>query len=76
MKKKFKVQGKVKYLDFEGGFWGIVGDDGKEYRPVAMPEQLKHDGEAIEVTVRSVDEGMSIHMWGEPVKIVAFHTIG
>jgi len=76
MKNKLKVKGKVKFLDFEGGFWGIVSEDGKEYRPVAMPEQLKHDGEAVEVTVRLVDEGMSIHMWGEPVRIVAFHTIG
>jgi len=76
MKNKFKITGHVKYLDFEGGFWGIVGDDGKEYRPVSMPNQLKHDGEAVEVTVRPVEEGMSMHMWGEPVKVIAFHTIG
>lgn len=76
MNNKIKIIGHVKYLDFEGGFWGVIGNDGKEYRPVNMPNQLKHDGEAVEITARPAEEEMSIHMWGEPVKIVAFHTIG
>jgi len=25
--------GKIQYNDFEGGFYGIVGDDGKKLRP-------------------------------------------
>lgn len=73
--KKIKIKGTVKHLDLEGGFWGIVAENGKEYRPVNMPEQLKHDGEAVEVTLKGVEEEMSLHMWGEPVKVVSFHTL-
>ena len=59
MENKFNITGHVKYLDFEGGFWGIIGDDGKEYRPVSMPNQLKHDGEAVEVTVRPAEDPLA-----------------
>lgn len=75
-RKSIKIKGKVKYLEFEGGFWGIVGEDGQEYRPVNMPEQLKHDGESVEVTARPAEGAMSMHMWGQPIKITAFHTLG
>ena len=71
-----KVKGKVKHLNMEGGFWGIVGDDGKEYRPVNMPEQLKKDGAAVEVRLRHVEEEMSLYMWGEAVEVTGFHTLG
>lgn len=73
--KKIKIKGTVKHLDLEGGFWGIVAENGKEYRPVNMPEQLKHDGEAVVVTLKGVEEEMSLHMWGEPVKVISFHTL-
>ncbi|MBV6656109.1 MAG: hypothetical protein KI786_20255 [Mameliella sp.] len=73
--KKIKIKGTVKYLNMEGGFWGIVSADGQEFRPVEMPEQLKHDGEAVEVTLLPVEEEMSLYMWGQPVKLITFHTL-
>ena len=69
-----RITGKVVYQDFSGGFWGILGDDGKEYRPVHMPNQLKKKGARISVLIKKVKEGVSIFMWGEPVKIVSFST--
>ncbi|MCB0689611.1 MAG: hypothetical protein KDC53_23890 [Saprospiraceae bacterium] len=71
---KFKIQGKVIYENLSGGFWGIKGTDGKEYLPVNMPEQLKVEGANVEITAEESDQE-SIFMWGQAIKIVAFHTI-
>ncbi len=72
--KKHKITGKVVYQNIGTGFWGIVDDKGREWLPLNMPEQLKHDGERVAVTVKEVEEA-SIFMWGTPVKITSFHTI-
>lgn len=69
-----RISGKVVYETISGGFWGIVGDNGKEYRPIHMPNQLKRKGARVSVVIKNVDEGMSIFMWGEPVKIISFST--
>ena len=74
MKKK-KITGKIVYQNLEMGFWGIIDDDGNQYRPVQMPEQLKHDGRRVTVTIEEADEEASIFMWGTPVKILSFETL-
>ena len=69
------VKGKVSYQNIGPGFWGIIGDDGAEYRPVNMPNQLKYDGKEVEVKIIPVPEDVSIFMWGIAVRIVAFETM-
>ena len=70
-----KITGIVRYIDLEGGFWGIEGKDGKKYLPVNMPEQLKTDGAEIEISAGQIKDMMSIAMWGEAIKIKSFHTL-
>ena len=72
--KKIKISGTVKYQDLGPGFWGIVGSDGANWRPVNMPEQLKKEGKNVNVTATQMEEGASIFMWGTPVKITSFYT--
>ncbi len=72
---KQKIKGKVVFQNLETGFWGIIGEDGREWRPVKMPEQLKHEGKTVEVTVEEADEDVSVFMWGTPVKIISFSTL-
>ncbi len=74
MKKK-KITGKVVYQNLETGFWGIIDDEGNQYRPVRMPEQLKHDGRRVTVTIEEADEEASLFMWGTPVEILSFETL-
>jgi len=69
-----KITGKVVYQNIGPGFWGIVDSKGNEWRPVNMPEQLKHEGSQVSVVAKEVDE-MSVFMWGTPVKIVSFQTV-
>lgn len=70
-----RIKGKVAYQDFSGGFYGIIADNGKEYRPVNMPNQLKKDGARVSVVISKAKEEVSIFMWGESVKIISFHTL-
>jgi hypothetical protein len=72
--KKQKVTGKVVFQNLETGFWGILDEDGNQWRPVQMPEQLKHEGKRVTVTIKEVDEEASMFMWGTPVKILSFET--
>ena len=62
-------KGTVRYLDFEGGFYGIVGDDGKNYDPINMPQEFKVDGLRVRFTANITDY-MSFHMWGYVVRLV------
>ena len=70
-----QIKGKVVYQNVATGCWGIIDDEGKEWRPVNMPEQLKKVGAKVSVRVRKVPENISIFMWGEPVEILSFHTL-
>ena len=73
--KRIKIRGKVIYQNLGTGFWGIIADNGAEYRPVNMPEQLKSIGAKVSCTAREIDDEVSIFMWGVPVKIISFGTI-
>ena len=71
-----RLTGKVVYNKLEGGFWGIIAPSGKKYRPVQMPDQLKHEGRQITVQIRRRPDLVDVFMWGETVEIVGFHTVG
>ena len=70
-----RISGKVVYQNIGGGFWGIISNDGKEYRPILMPNQLKKEGAQVNITIEKAKEEFSIFMWGEPVKIISFSTL-
>lgn len=71
-----KIKGKVVYQDLGLGFWGIVDEKGQEWRPVNMPEQLKHKGKVVSITASKVEDDMSMFMWGTAIKIDSFETLG
>ncbi len=71
--KKFRIKGKVVHQDLEGGFWGIVGQDGRQWLPVNMPEQLKEEGKKVSLTVKET-ETVGFQMWGTPIQVLSFHT--
>jgi len=63
--------GTIRYLSFEGGFYGIYSDDGKRYDPAGgLPEEFQVDGTRVEFTVLSLEYMMSSRMWGEIVRIL------
>lgn len=71
----FEVKGKVVYQDLGTGFWGIVGDDGREWKPVNMPSGLQKRDLKVKVKLAEAEEGMSVFMWGTPVKILDYSKV-
>lgn len=69
-----KVIGVVHHLEAEGGFWGIVADNGNQYEIIDMPEQLKHDKAKVKVVLEELDV-FTLYMWGTPCKIISFQTL-
>lgn len=65
-----KITGKVVYKNIAGGFWGIIDNNGKEWRPVNMPNSLQKDGKSVNIKARLAEEEMSIFMWGTAIEIV------
>ena len=69
------ISGTVVYQNLGTGMWGIEGDDGQQYRPINMPEQIKYEGAKVRVIIKKVEEAASVFMWGTPVRVVSFHTL-
>ena len=67
-------KGTVVYLSFEGGFYGIVGDDGKHYDPINMPQEFKVDGLRVRFTANITDY-MSYYMWGYIVRLISIERL-
>ena len=79
---KVRIQGKgtVKHQNFEGGFYGIVGDDGKHYDPLNLPQEFKEDGLRVRFVAERgqaimTDNIATFHMWGYIVRIVSIEKL-
>jgi len=69
----FVIEGNVRFIDVEGGCWGI-GTDSTTYEPVGgIPDGFRQDQLAVRATVRGV-EGASICMIGPLVEIVTIES--
>ena len=67
--------GTIIFLNFEGGFWGIVGDDGKHYDPVNLG-QFQVNGSRVWFEAEVLHDAVSFHMWGEMVSILHVENLG
>ncbi len=66
-----RIEGTVRYQDFEGGFWGIEASDGAKYRPVdPLPASVRKDGCRVTAEVEPANV-VSFAMWGRNVRVVS-----
>lgn len=63
------IKGTVKYQDLSGGFWGIIGDQGKQWKPIKMPKALQKEGLKVQVEAEEANSMISIFMWGTNISI-------
>lgn len=69
------IEGTIKKVDLEGGFYGIQGDDGKKYNPVNdLPESVRRDGLKVKAEVEP-SFAMSVRMWGQTVEVLSVEPI-
>jgi hypothetical protein len=64
----FHLTGQIQSSNIEGGFYGIIGDDGKKYQPTNLPRKFKKDGLAIKFDAKRKDV-MSTFQWGTIVEL-------
>lgn len=62
--------GIIKYIDLEGGFYGIITDKQEHYDPINLPETYQQDNIRIEFKAIYVKNQSSIHMWGKLIYIL------
>ena len=66
-----RISGHITYQDLEGGFWGIVGDDGARFVPVeGLPDAFRQDGLAVE-TEAEIVHMIGTSMWGQYIKVLS-----
>jgi hypothetical protein len=66
------VKGTVSYQDIGPGFWAIIDENGRKWRPVKMPQALRKAGTSGTFEIQEVVEEMSVFMWGSPVKVISY----
>lgn len=73
--KTYKIEGKVVQVAVGPGCWGIIDHQGREWRPINMPEQLKYPDKVVRVEIEEAEDTFDIFMWGIPVRIVSFENM-
>jgi inhibitor of cysteine peptidase len=66
----YTLKGTVVYMDLEGGFYGITGDDGKNYDPTNLSTEFKQDSLRVEFEYKKRSDLVGFHMWGQIIEIV------
>ncbi len=70
-----EISGTVTYIPLEGGFYGITGDDGRNYFPVNLEPYYQKDGTRIVFTFVPEPDVATTAMWGIPVRISTIRII-
>jgi len=65
----FHLTGQVYYTNIEGGFYGIVGDDGIKYQPTNLPRKLKKEGLSVKFDGKMKSSIVSVFQWGTIVEL-------
>ncbi len=66
---RISKNGTVTYIDLEGGFYGIVAEDGERYLPADLPEEYRIDGLSVWFSADVMRDTVTIQQWGTPVTI-------
>ena len=67
---QFSATGTVRFQQLEGGFWGIVGDDGTRYDPMDLPPKFQKDGLRVRFDAVPETDMMSTRMWGTMITLI------
>jgi hypothetical protein len=70
------VNGTVRFMTFEGGFWAIRGDDNVTYDPLGgLPAAFQSEGLRVRIEARRRNDMASIHMAGPIVEIISINKL-
>jgi hypothetical protein len=75
IKASLEDTGTIKYVNLEGGFYGIVSDNGQKLDPVNLKNEFKKDGLRIKFVYSLKKNGVNIHQWGKIIEIISIRKI-
>ncbi len=61
--------GTIRFIDLEGGFYGIVTHDSR-YMPIELPPEFEIDGLRVKFKAEIREDLVSIHMWGILIELI------
>jgi len=61
--------GTVVYIELEGGFYGIITEQDKQYNPINLPEAFKQDSLSVYFEGRIREDIVSIQQWGTIIEL-------
>lgn len=64
------ILGFIKYIELEGGFFGIMTEDGTKFFPEYIEQDFKQDGLGVRVLAKPQEQILGIQMWGTPIEIL------
>lgn len=73
--KVLKITGKVIYLELEGGIWGVIDSQGREWLPVNLPDELMEAGIEVALEATLVDDFFAGDMWGTAIELQQYSRI-
>jgi hypothetical protein len=73
---EISVNGTVRFVGLEGGFWAVRGDDNVTYDPRGgLSKDFQHDGLRVHLVARELRDVAGIHMVGPIVEIVSIRRL-
>ena len=73
---RINTTGTVRFQEMEGGFWGIIADDGRKFDPMGLDAKFQKDGLRVRFEATPDPDRMSTHMWGTIVRITRMEALG
>jgi len=70
-----RATGTVTYIDLEGGFYGIVADDGKRYDPLNLEPGHRVNGKRIRFEGRLQRDRMTTRQWGQVIELSSVESL-
>jgi hypothetical protein len=71
-----RINGTVRFMTLEGGFWAIRGDDNVTYDPLGgLPAAFQSEGLRVRIEARRRNDMASIHMAGPIVEIISINRL-
>jgi len=62
--------GEIVFVDLEGGFFGIVADDGQRFDPLNLDTEFRVSGLKVRFLGSVRKNVIGFHMWGTPLELI------
>lgn len=66
---QISTTGTVRFQEIEGGFWGIVADDGRKFDALNLEPSFQKEGLRVRFEAKPETDRMSTRMWGTMVTL-------